>query len=155
MTKSISLNTHLCIAFALVFIPVCLLAGFCFFIYSLTFCGGLIYLFTTGKVDQSLWGSLLLSFFSVLCFVLEIGFVRIMFFYVNPKKERIFWAFASSLFSIVTILLAASAVFEKALNNMIMVGLFYCAFYTTGSIWALYRVHQFIKSESFIINTES
>ena len=146
MTKSTSVNLHLCIAFALVFIPACILAGICFVIYSLFLWGGLSFLFTKGKVDESLWGSLVILLFSVLCFILEFGFIRLMFFYVSPRKERIFWVFTTSLFSLTLALLIASTISENGLDNMVLAGLFYCAFYTVGSIWALYRVHQFIKN---------
>ena|ERR1700754_426170 len=145
MNKEVSANFRLSIAFALVNIPVCLLAGFGLSICSLYLWGDLTLLFTKGIVEESLWGTLVMFFFCILCFVLEFGFIWLIFFWVNPQKERFFWVYSISLFSIVFGMLIISSLIEHNYDNMLITGLFYCAFYITGSVFALTEVNKLIK----------
>ncbi|MDN5286787.1 MAG: hypothetical protein JWR38_3061 [Mucilaginibacter sp.] len=145
MNKEISVNFRLCILFAIVNLLLCCLAGFLLLFTSFYLWGDLKLLFTKGIVDETLWGSLIMSFFSVLCFILELGFIWLIFFWINPQKERVFWMFSTFLFSIAFVIMIISAIDERRLDNQLICGLFYCAFYMVGSIFALIRVNKFIK----------
>ena len=89
--------------------------------------------------------SLVMLFFCIQCFVLEFGFIWLIFFWVNPQKEHFFWVYSISLFSIVFIMLIISALMDHNYDNMLITGVFYCAICIAGSVFALIEVNKLIK----------
>lgn len=136
------------IVFAMIGIPVCLLAGYFGFFSFIYLIGDLDTLFNQGLIDDTLLGSSCFTFITILLFILEIYFFRLSVGNIGLKTERGFWTFSTGLFFIVFISCLFFVVKDHIFYSFSFALLFLLAFYTLGSWYALSNVNQVIKQST-------